>query len=321
METVLCASESRRAIFPIRHAELWERYKRARALFWVPGEVDLSSDLLHWRERLTDDERYFLSMVLAFFSVADSIVNENLAERFGREVTVYEAKCFYNFQQAMEDIHAEMYGQLIETYIDDASERERLTNAIVNFPCIRKKTEWAERWIRSDASFAERLVAFAVVEGVFFSGSFCSIFWIKRRGLLPGLSHANQLIARDEGQHQDFAACLYGTLRAKLPDQRVYDIVDDAVAAETEFCTEALPVDLIGMNARDMAQYIRFVADRLLKQLGVPKRYHADNPFAFMEAISLDGKTNFFERRVSEYQKVGAKAGRTVATFTTAADF
>lgn len=318
-EPLLSEDGKRRSVFPIQYSETWERYTRARALFWVPGEVDLSVDVVHWRERLNDDERHFLSTVLAFFNVADSIVNENLAENFAREVKPYEAACFYNFQKAMEDIHAEMYGLLVETLVDDAVLRDKLTLAIQNFPCIRRKTEWAEKWISSSSSFAERLVAFAVVEGVFFSGSFCSIFWIKQRGLMPGLSHANQLISRDEAQHQDFAVHVYSMLRNKLSDAVLHGIVSSAVEAEVEFVTEALPVDLIGMNSADMAEYIRFVADRLLKQLGASKLYGARNPFAFMEALSLEGKTNFFERRVSEYQKAGAK-GRQGA-FTTGATF
>ena len=317
-EPLLSIDSKRRSLFPLQYPEVFERYRRTRAMFWAPGEVDLSADVAHWKA-LHPDERHFLSLVLAFFSVADSIVNENLAERFGKEVTIYEAQCFYNFQQAMEDIHSEMYSLLIDTYISSDAEKERLTNAIENFPCIKRKTDWAIKWIHSDRSFAERLVAFAVVEGIFFQGSFCSIFYMKQKGILPGLAQANELIARDEAQHQEFAVLLYSLLQEKLPDQVVYDIVDDAVQAEIEFCTEALPVDLIGMNSRHMAEYIRFVADRLVKQLGVPKLYNAVNRFAFMENQSLEGKTNFFERRVSEYRKAGAQQG--VGEFTIAADF
>tara|TARA_E500000178_G_scaffold356156_1_gene432025 strand:- start:3606 stop:4469 length:864 start_codon:yes stop_codon:yes gene_type:complete len=287
-------------------------------MFWTPGEVDLSGDVEHWNA-LGKDEKHFLSMVLAFFSVADSIVNENLAERFSKEVTCYEAQCFYNFQQAMEDIHAEMYSTLIDTYINSDAEKKRLANAIENFPCIKKKTDWAIKWIHSDRSFAERLVAFAVVEGIFFQGSFCSIFFMKQKGIMPGLAHANELIARDEGEHQEFAVLLYSLLENKLEDKVIYEIIDDAVKAEIEFCTEALPVDLIGMNSRYMAEYIRFVADRLMKQLGVPKLYNAACKFRFMENQSLEGKTNFFERRVSEYRKAGAQ--ELAEEFTVDADF
>lgn len=318
-EPLLTEDRKRRSLFPVQYPRLFESYRKARALFWTPGEVDLTGDTKDWNEKLNDDDRHFLSLVLAFFAVSDSIVNENLAENFSREVKVYEAKLFYNFQMAIEDIHAETYSTLIETYIGDAGERARLTEAIENFPCIKKKTDWAEQWISSNRGFAERLVAFAVVEGVFFSGSFCAIFWIKRRGLMPGLSHANQLISRDEGMHQEFATMLYGMLENKLSDETIYAIVDSAVAVEIEFCTEALPVDLIGMNSRHMAEYIRYVADRLLKQLNVPKKYNASNPFPFMEQQSLEGKTNFFERRVGEYRKVGAE--NAVGAFTMDASF
>lgn len=306
-EPILSEESKRRSLFPLKYPHLFESYKVARAMFWTPGEVDLSSDVSHWKERLSDEEKGFLSLVLAFFSVADSIVNENLAERFSREVSIYEAKCFYNFQQAMEDIHSEMYSLLIQTYIEDEDEKERLFDSIHSFPCIRKKTEWAERWIHSSRSFGERLIAFAVVEGVFFSASFCSIFWIKQKGLMPGLSHANQLIARDEGHHQEFAVQLYKELKTKVPESVVHDIVGSAVDAEVEFCVEALKVDLIGMNSESMVEYVKFVADRLLKQLGVGKLYNARNSFTFMEQICLEGKTNFFEMRVSEYTKSGAK--------------
>lgn len=319
IEPLLSKDAKRRSLLPLQYPNLFHLYTRARAQFWVTGEVDLSEDVRHWNEKLSDEERHFLSLVLSFFSVADSIVNENLAERFGNEVTVYEAKCFYNFQKAMEDIHSEMYSLLIETYVSSSEERERLVNAIENFPCIKKKTDWAERWIKSERSFAERLVAFAVVEGVFFSGSFCSIFWIKQKGLMPGLSQANELIARDEGLHQDFAVEMYKLLKSKPREEVVQDIVDSAVDAEIEFCTAALPVDLIGMNATHMGDYIRYVADRLLSQLGVSKLYNTENPFLFMEQISLEGKTNFFERRVSEYRKAGTQ--KATKQFSIGADF
>lgn len=307
---LLDPEHKRMSLLPIRYPDLWDWYKRAQACFWVVGEVDVSIDLDHWRSRLDENERHFVSVVLAFFAVADSVVADNLAERFSREVQLYEAKCFYACQANMENIHAEMYGLLIETYVSDEEERMRLFDATMHFPCIQQKVAWAERWIDSgDDCFARRLVAFSVVEGVFFSGSFCAIFWLKQRGLMPGLSHANQLISRDEGMHQEFAAHLYTHyVDEPLPHADVHEIVDSAVRIETAFCTEALPVKLIGMNASDMATYIRFVADRLLTQLGVPPLYRASNPFPWMVLQSLEGKTNFFERRVSEYQKAGAHA-------------
>lgn len=318
-EPLLAPDAKRRALFPIVHNTFWERYKKALACFWVPNEVDLSADLVHWHKKLTSDERYFVSLVLSFFAVADSIVADNLAERFSREVQPYEAKIFYDFQKSMENIHAEMYSLLIDAYIADPKERQSMQDAIESFPCIKKKTDWALRWIESSDSFATRLVAFAVVEGVFFSGSFCAIFWLKKRGLMPGLSHANQLIARDEGMHQEFATHLYSQLTHKLSDDTVHEIVDSAVQVEIEFCTEACKVDMIGMNARQMGDYIQFVADRLMAQLGVRPLYNASNPFPWMEVISLEGKTNFFEFRVSEYQKAGVKTGE--LEFSTEADF
>ena len=325
-EPLLAPEEHRLNILPIRHPHAWEWYERARAAYWVPGEVDLSQDVADWKA-LTDPERHFLSMVLAFFASADGIVSDNLAERFGREVQVREVQAFYDFQKTMENIHNEMYGLLIETYLStDASERERLFAAVQRIECIRRKAEWAQRWISDPtSSFAARLVAFAVVEGVFFSGSFCAIFWIKRRGVLPGLCTSNHLIARDEGMHQEFAAFLYTTMVAnRLAEEEVHRIVGEAVELERAFCCEALPVSMIGMNADQMAQYIRFVADRLLVQLGVSKLYHAANPFDWMDLIALRGKTNFFEHRVTEYQKAGARpavAGAGEAGFTTAEDF
>ena len=303
-EYLLSHVECRLHLFPIRYPDLWERYKQAFASFWSVGEVDLSHDLECWTKTLNDDERHFVSTVLAFFASADGIVNDNLAERFGREVTLREAKCFYDFQKAMENVHNEMYSLLIQTYISEPEERDRLFHAVERIPCVRNKAEWARKWIDSAESFATRLVAFAVVEGIFFSGSFCAIYWLKQRQLMPGLCASNTLIARDEGMHQDFAAHLYVThVVHKLPVQVVHDIVGEAVEHEVAFCRDALPVSLIGMNANDMATYIHFVADRLLTQLGVPKRYHASNPFDWMELISLEGKTNFFEHRVTEYQK------------------
>jgi len=307
-EMLLSPEEKRFNLFPIRYTRTWELYKKAVSAFWTVGEVDLSKDLADW-ERLTVDERHFVSMVLAFFANSDGIVNENLAERFGREVCIREAKCFYDFQKTMENVHNEMYSVLIQTYISDEVQRDRLLPAIDYFPCIQKKAEWAIRWIDStDASFAERLVAFAVVEGIFFSGSFCAIFWLKERRLMPGLCSSNTLIARDEGMHQDFAAHLYRDLLAnKLSDESVHNIVSDAVTHEKEFICEALPVSLIGMNASDMATYIEFVADRLLVQLGHPKLFHAMCPFEFMLTQGLETKANFFENRETSYQKAGAR--------------
>lgn len=306
-EYLLCPEEKRHVLFPIRNEDLWDRYKKALASFWVVGEVDLSSDLRDWKA-LNEGEKHFVSHVLAFFAASDGIVNENLAERFGREVQLLEAKCFYDLQKTIENIHSEMYSTLIATYVDDEAERTRLFDAAKTLPCVQRKAEWALRWIESSSSFAERLVAFAVVEGIFFSGSFCAIFWLKKRGLLPGLCHSNELISRDEGMHQEFATHLYSSvLTHKLDHGTVHEIVRGAVAEEINFCTEALPVDLIGMNSRDMGDYIRFVADRLLVQLGVPPLYHAANPFDWMQLLSLQGKTNFFERRVGEYQKAGAR--------------
>jgi ribonucleoside-diphosphate reductase beta chain len=256
-------------------------------------------------DKLTKDEKHFISHILAFFAASDGIVNENLCERFASEVQIPEARCFYGFQIAMENIHSETYSLLIDTYIKDATERNHLFNAIDTVPCVQKKAAWALRWISNSGRFAERLVAFAVVEGIFFSGSFCAIFWLKKRGLMPGLTFSNELISRDEGMHCDFACLLYSMLQEQLPDETIHEIISDAVVHEKEFLCEALPVDLIGMNSKMMAQYIEFVADRLLVALGAPKLYNQTNPFDWMELISLQGKTNFFEKRVGEYQKAG----------------
>jgi ribonucleoside-diphosphate reductase beta chain len=310
-EPLLRSEQKRYTLEPIRHDDVWRFYERAEAGFWVAGEVDLAGDLVHWRERLTADERHFVSHVLAFFAASDGIVNENLAERFGREVQMLEAKYVYDFQKAMENIHSQMYSRLISTYIDDAAEADRLFRAVETVPCVGRKAAWALKWIESSASFATRLVAFAVVEGIFFSGSFCAIFWLKKRGLMPGLCQSNELIARDEGLHQDFACHLYvHHVRGRLDEATVHALVGEAVAEEVHFCTEALPVALLGMNAGDMATYIRFVADRLLRQLGHAPLYRAANPFDWMDLQSLQGKTNFFERRVSEYRKAGTAGAR-----------
>jgi ribonucleoside-diphosphate reductase beta chain len=284
-------------------------YKQAEASFWTAEEIDLAPDLVDWEEKLNDNERYFLRHVLAFFAASDGIVNENLAVNFMQEVQYPEARCFYGFQIMIENIHAETYSLLIDTYIRDPIEKDRLFHAIDTVPCVAKKAEWALRWI-GNGTFAERLVAFAAVEGIFFSGSFCSIFWMKKRGLLPGLSFANELISRDEGLHCDFAALIYSELIDKLPPEKVQEVIRGAVELEHEFVRDALPVKLIGMNAALMCQYIEFVADRLLVSLGVPKIYVTQNPFDFMDLISLQGKTNFFERRVSDYQKSGVMSSK-----------
>ncbi len=303
-EPLLQEDKNRFVLFPIKHHDIWQMYKQHEASFWTAEEIDLEADLDHWR-KLNDGERHFISHVLAFFAASDGIVNENLVLNFMSEVQLAEAKCFYGFQVMMENVHSETYSLLIDTYIKDEAEKHRLLNALETVPCVQKKGEWALRWIDSD-KFTERLVAFAAVEGIFFSGSFCAIFWLKKRGLMPGLAFSNELISRDEGLHCDFACLLYTDyIQEKLPEARVREIITDAVRIEQEFVTDALPVGLIGMNAKLMAQYIEFVADRLLVALGCEKVYNATNPFDFMEMISLKGKTNFFERRVSEYRKAG----------------
>lgn len=302
-EPILKENKDRFVIFPIKHDDIWKFYKKAEASFWTAEEIDLQQDLTDWHEKLNDNERHFIKHVLAFFAASDGIVNENLAENFVAEVQYPEAKFFYGFQIMMENIHSETYSLLIDTYIKDHAEKNKLFHAIDTLDCVKKKAEWALRWI-SNASFAERLIAFAAVEGIFFSGSFCSIFWLKKRGLMPGLSFSNELISRDEGLHCDFACHLYSKhVVNKLPQQRIIEIISNAVEIEKEFVTDALPVNLIGMNANLMSQYIEFVADRLLTELGCPRIYNASNPFNFMEMISLQGKTNFFEKRVGEYQK------------------
>ncbi|WP_038031057.1 ribonucleoside-diphosphate reductase small subunit [Thermonema rossianum] len=319
-EPLLLEEKNRFVLFPIKHHEIWEMYKKAEASFWTAEEIDLSQDLRDW-ENLNEGERHFISHVLAFFAASDGIVNENLVLNFMREVTLPEARCFYGFQVMMENIHSETYSLLIDTYIKDSAEREHLFNAIETVPCVKKKAEWALRWIESP-NFVERLIAFAAVEGIFFSGSFCAIFWLKERGLMPGLSFSNELISRDEGLHCDFACLLYNQyIQNKLSPERVLEIITDAVAIEKEFITDALPVDLIGMNSRLMAQYIEFVADRLLVALGQEKHYNATNPFPFMDMISLQGKTNFFEKRVSEYRKAGVSSKKDDQKFTLNEDF
>ncbi|MDV3822403.1 ribonucleoside-diphosphate reductase [Elizabethkingia anophelis] len=309
IEPLLQDNKDRFVIFPIQHDDIWQFYKKAEASFWTAEEVDLSPDINDWQNKLNKDERYFISHVLAFFAASDGIVNENLAVNFIQEVQYPEARCFYGFQIMIENIHSEMYSLLIDTYVKDPKEKDYLLHAIETIPCVGKKADWALRWIESE-NFAERLIAFAAVEGIFFSGSFCSIFWLKKRGLMPGLTFSNELISRDEGLHCDFACLLYTNhMQNKLPEATVREIIVDAVAIEKEFVTDALPVRLIGMNAELMCQYIEFVADRLLVALGCKKVWNATNPFDFMELISLQGKTNFFERRVGEYQKTGVAQG------------
>jgi len=300
-EVLLEENKDRFVLFPIKYPRIWEMYKKAEQSFWTAEEIDLHADLKDW-ERLNKDEKHFIKHVLAFFAASDGIVNENLAINFMREVQLPEARCFYGFQIMIENIHSEMYSLLIDTYIKDTAEKNHLLGAIETVDCVKKKAEWALRWI-GNGSFAERLIAFAAVEGIFFSGSFCSIFWLKKRGLMPGLSTSNEFISRDEGMHCDFACLLYSMLENKLPKEQVTSIIRDAVVNEHEFVTDALPVSLIGMNSKLMCQYIEFVADRLLVSLGCDKIYNSTNPFDFMEMISLQGKTNFFEKRVSEYKK------------------
>ncbi|KAF7289424.1 Ribonucleotide reductase small subunit [Mycena chlorophos] len=303
-EPLLKESRRRFVLFPIQYHEIWQMYKKAEASFWTAEEMDLSKDLYDWNNKLNNDERHFISHVLAFFAASDGIVNENLLERFSNEVQVAEARCFYGFQIMMENIHSETYSLLIDTYIKDNAQREYLFDAVETIPCIKRKAEWAIRWIQDEKStFGERLVAFAAVEGIFFSGSFASIFWLKKRGLMPGLTFSNELISRDEGMHTDFACLLFTHLRRRPHPSVLERIITEAVGIEQEFLTDALPVSLIGMNAKLMCQYIEFVADRLLVALGNKKVYNVSNPFDFMDMISLQGKTNFFEKRVSDYAK------------------
>ena len=320
-EPILESNNSRFVLFPIQHDDIWSFYKKAEASFWTAEEIDLSADITDWENKLTNDERHFVKHVLAFFAASDGIVNENLAEHFLSEVQYTEAKFFYGFQITIENIHSETYSLLIDTYIKNTAEKKHLFNAIDTMDCVKKKADWALRWI-DKGSYAERLVAFAAVEGIFFSGSFCSIFWLKKRGLMPGLSFSNELISRDEGLHCDFACLLYTKhLVNKLTKEQVREIIMDAVTIEKEFVTDAIPVKLIGMNSDLMSQYIEFVADRLLTELGNEKEYNATNPFDFMEMISLQGKSNFFEKRVGEYQKSGVLAGKDNLTFTMNEEF
>ncbi|MCH2232783.1 MAG: ribonucleoside-diphosphate reductase small subunit [Crocinitomicaceae bacterium] len=321
IEPILRENKDRFVIFPIQHDDIWQFYKKAEASFWTAEEIDLAQDITDWHEKLTDDERHFIKHVLAFFAASDGIVNENLAENFVAEVQYSEAKFFYGFQIAMENIHSETYSLLIDTYIKDTKEKDYLFNAIENIPCVKTKADWALRWI-DNGSFAERLIAFAAVEGIFFSGSFCSIFWLKKRGLMPGLTFSNELISRDEGLHCDFACLLYNNhLVNKLPKETVTKIITDAVEIEKEFISEAIPVRLIGMNSDLMKQYIEFVADRLLAELDCPRVYNTTNPFDFMDMINIQGKTNFFEKRVAEYQKAGVMSDSSKQNFSLDEDF
>lgn len=320
-EPMLQDNPNRFVLFPIQHHEIWEMYKKAEASFWTAEEIDLASDLTDWT-RLNQSEKHFISHILAFFAASDGIVNENLAANFATEVQIPEARCFYGFQIAVENIHSETYSLLIDTYIKDTDQKKFLLKAIDTVSCVQKKAEWALQWcVRANASFAERCIAFSAVEGIFFSGSFCAIFWLKKRGLMPGLSFSNELISRDEGLHCDFACLLYSKLVNKLPHERIVEIITDAVEIEKEFISDALPVELIGMNSSLMKQYIEFCADRLLVALDVAKHYNTVNPFEWMELISLQGKTNFFEKRVGEYAKSGVGVDSSQQIFDLDADF
>ena len=320
IEPILQDNPGRFVLFPLKYHDIWEMYKKQMASFWTSEEIDLYQDLSDW-EKLNDNERYFIKHILAFFAASDGIVCENLAQQFCTEIQIPEARCFYGFQIAMENIHSETYSLLIDTYIKDQQEKMMLFNAIDNFPCIKKKADWALKWINNSNPFAERVVAFAAVEGIFFSGSFCSIFWLKKRSIMPGLTFSNELISRDEGLHTDFACLIYKHLVYKLSQEKIYEIILDAVRIEKEFVSDALPVELIGMNSKLMGQYIEFVADRLLFALGYQKYFHTQNPFEWMEMISLQGKTNFFEKRVGEYQKANVLSKTEDKVFRLDADF
>ena len=300
-EILLAPDDNRFVMFPIKHQDVWEMYKKQVDCFWRAEEIDLTKDLANW-DSLNNDEKYFISMILAFFAASDGIVLENLASRFMMDVQISEARAFYGFQIAIENVHSETYSLLIETYIKDKEEKHKLFNAIENFPCIKKKSDWAQKWIHDNrSSFATRLVAFACVEGIFFSGAFCSIYWLKKRGLMPGLTFSNELISRDEALHCEFAVLLYSKLTKKVDRAKIQELIREAVEIETEFICEALPCKLIGMNAELMTQYIKFVADRLVVQLGYKKIYGVENCFPWMELISLESKTNFFEKRSDAY--------------------
>ena len=317
VEPMLDVNEDRFVIFPIKHHDIWAKYKQHMAVFWTPEEIDLSKDMAHW-EKLNDNERHFIKNILGFFAGSDGIVMENLATRFSREVQIPEARFFYGCQNLLEAVHSETYSLLIDTYITDAKEKSDLLHAIKTIPCVEKKAKWALDWIDSpDADFATRLIGFAAVEGIFFSGAFCAIFWLKQRGIMPGLTLSNEFIARDEGIHTDFACLLYSKLVGKLSKAKAHKIIREAVKIEKNFITKSLPCELIGMNAELMKQYIEFVADRLSLQLGYPKIYSATNPFDFMERISLENKDNFFEKRVSTYAKAAVGKKREDMAFAT----
>ena len=302
MEDILINSDKRFVLFPIKHEDIWLMYKKQVASFWTTEEIDLINDLRDW-EKLSQDEQKYIKNVLAFFAASDGIIVENLAQKFCNEVQYPEARAFYSFQSAMEQIHSETYSLLIDTYIKSSEEKDHLFNAINNIPIIRKKADWALKWINDNNLFSERLIGFIIVEGLFFSASFCAIYWLKKRGLMPGLTFSNELISRDEGLHCNFGLLLYYKLNNKLSTEKIYNIIKEAIEIEKEFVTDSLPVELIGMNSKLMIQYIEFIADRLLKQLGYDKLYNVLNPFEWMDMISLQGKTNFFEKRVGEYQK------------------
>jgi ribonucleotide reductase beta subunit family protein with ferritin-like domain len=321
-EAMLTENPHRHVIFPIEHADIWAKYKQHMSVFWIPEEVDVSKDLSDWYEKLNDNERHFIKYILGFFAGSDGIVMENLAMRFTREIGIPEAKFFYACQNLMESVHSETYSLLIDTYIENKQEKLDILRAIQTIPCVQKKAEWALQWIESkEASFATRLLAFAVVEGIFFSGAFCSIYWLKQRGLMPGLTVSNELIARDEGLHTEFACLLYTKLQQKLDKHDAHKIIREAVKIEKNFITKALPCELIGMNAKLMSEYIEFVADRLAIQLGYPKIYYAKNPFDFMDRIGMEGKDNFFEKRVTTYAKANTQGNAEDKKFTTDADF
>jgi len=321
-EPLLMDNEDRFVIFPIKHADIWAKYKQHMAVFWTPEEIDLAKDVKDWTEKLNDNERFFIKNILGFFAGSDGIVMENLAARFTREVQWAEAKFFYNCQNLLEAVHSETYSLLIDTYITDKQEKSDLLRATQTIPCVKKKADWALAWIDSkDADFGTRLIGFAAVEGIFFSGAFCAIFWLKQRGVMPGLTLSNEFIARDEGLHTDFACLLYSKIVNRLSKQKVHKIIRDAVKIEKQFITKSLPCDLIGMNSKLMSQYIEFVADRLLLQLGYPKAYNSANPFSFMERISLENKDNFFEKRVSTYAKATVGKDREEMKFSMSSDF
>lgn len=320
-EPLLKDNPNRFVIFPIVYSDIWDMYKTAESAFWTAEEVDLEHDMVDWNG-LSDNEQHFIKNVLAFFAASDGIVNENLVTNFASEIQSSEARCFYGFQMAIENIHAEVYSLLIDTYIKDKDEKHKLFTSLETIPSVKKKADWAFRYTNPDlATFAERMIAFAAVEGIFFSGSFCAIFWLKKRGLMPGLTFSNELISKDEGLHTDFACLLYKHLENKLPEERIVQIINEAVEIECEFVQDSLPVELIGMNSKLMQQYIKFVADRLLVALGCSKIYKVSNPFDWMTIISVDGKTNFFEKRNSDYAISGVGVDRKKQVFSLDEDF